>query len=59
LVWGDYWKRRKLQIYLLNFLNQRVKYPNRKLAITVLLEMKLPRDEESSNAWKKMGIPEK
>lgn len=53
---GDYWKEEAIRLSF-EFLTKELEIPVEKLAITVFAgDEDAPRDEESAEAWKKMGI---
>jgi alanine--tRNA ligase len=55
---GDYFKEESLA-WSLEFLTERLNIPVEKLAVTVFEgNDSVPRDEESANIWKKLGISE-
>jgi len=56
---GDYWKDGAIELSF-KFLTEELKIPLGKLAVSVFAGDKdAPRDEESSNKWKELGISEK
>ncbi len=56
---GDYWKDEAIELSF-KFLTEELKVPIEKLAISVFAGDKdTPKDEESANKWKSLGIPEK
>ncbi len=55
---GDYFKKEAIS-WSFEFLTKVLDIPIEKLAVTVFEgEGQIPRDEESANVWKSMGIPE-
>lgn len=55
---GDYWKEEAISMSF-DFLTKELNIPVEKLAVTVFAgDETAPKDEESANAWKKMGLPE-
>ena len=56
---GDYWKNEAIELSF-NFLTDELKIPLEKIAVSVFAgDNEAPRDEESANKWKELGIPEK
>ncbi len=56
---GDYWKDEAIELSF-KFLTEELKVPIEKLAISVFAGDKdTPKDEESANKWKDLGISEK
>jgi len=54
---GDYFKKDQLA-WIWEFLTKELKLPVEKLWVSVFAgEDKIPRDEESFNIWKKLGVP--
>jgi len=54
---GDYWKKESLE-WSLEFLTQELNLPKEKLAVTVFAgNSDTPRDDESIEIWKSLGIP--
>ena len=55
---GDYWKKESLE-WSLEFLTQELELPKEKLAVTVFAgDSDAPRDDESIEIWKSLGIAE-
>ena len=55
---GDYWKKESLE-WSLEFLTEELKLPKEKLAVTIFAgDNDAPRDDESMEIWKSLGIPE-
>lgn len=55
---GSYWKKEAIEMSF-NFLTQEIGVPIEKLFVTVFAgDDDAPRDEESANTWKELGIPE-
>ena len=55
---GDYWKEDSLK-WSLEFITQELNLPKEKLAVTVFEgDQDAPRDDESIEIWKSLGIPE-
>ena len=53
---GDYWKKEAIE-YTFEFLTKTLKIPKERLAVTVFAgDDKAPKDEESADIWKNLGI---
>ncbi|MEA2037756.1 MAG: alanine--tRNA ligase [Nanoarchaeota archaeon] len=55
---GDYWKKEAIE-WSYEFLTEVLKFDTSKLSVTVFKGDKdAPKDEESANTWKSLGVPE-
>ena len=53
---GDYWKKEAIE-FTFEFLTKELKLDKNKLAVSVFAgDKNSPRDEESANEWKKLGV---
>ena len=56
---GDYWKKESIQ-WSFEFLTKELQLPIEKLAVSCFIgDQDAPKDKESSEIWKSLGIPEK